>query len=549
MTTRSYLARLACRRPEVVLDFLVWGLSIYTTAALNQAFWMACTKAGLFKSTLGWVTAFSLALIITSANAILLRILCTRLTAKPVLLLFLLTAVAVSFFSSHYGTYFDVSMMRNVMQTDVAEASQLLTWGLLKHILLYSTLPVVVILWVRLAHTTALGALANWLITVGTALILIVVAALFSFRDASALMRNHRELRHLIAPANVVVSLGRVLAKTARGTEGQIRKVVGADAKLDAHEGVQKPHVLVIVVGETVRASNWGLNGYVRQTTPHLSKMDVVNFPDVRACGSSTEVSLPCMFSANGRNSYDEHEIRNSESLLHVLERAGISTSWRDNQGGCKGVCKDLPFESVRDMRDTSLCDDSGCQDGVLLGGLRERIEGSTGDQVIVLHQMGNHGPSYYLRYPGRLRQFTPDCRSPDLGECSQAQIVNAYDNAILATDELVAETIRTLQTIPDRDSALIYVSDHGESLGEKNLYLHGMPYAIAPDDQLKVPMVAWVSPGLARWRGLDIQCVKASSDGPASHDNLFHSVLGLMQVATGAYRKELDLFARCTNT
>lgn len=549
MITASRLAAIRERRPVVMVDVLIWLLSIYITLALNQAFWLACVKAGVLEGMLGRVTAFSMGLIITAANVMVLRVLCNRWTAKPVLVLFLIISLFVSFFSSRYGTYFDVGMARNILETDPSEAGQLMTRGLLLHVAQYGTAPLLLLLWVRIKRTSGLAALANGLISFGAALALIVSAALFSFKDISALMRNHKELRHLIAPTNVIVSMGRVASRAIRGKDSPVRRVVGLDAKLDAHERVQKPHVLVIVVGETVRGSSWGLNGYTRQTTPQLAGMDVINYPDVNACGSSTEVSLPCMFSANGRANYDEHEIRNSESLLHVLERAGIETTWRDNQGGCKGVCKDLPFESVREKKNPDLCSSEGCQDGVLLAGLKEKIENSIGDQVIVLHQMGNHGPSYYLRYPERLRKFIPDCRNPDLGECSQAEIVNAYDNAILATDEMVAQTIRLLQNLDSRDTAMIYVSDHGESLGEKNLYLHGMPYAIAPDTQLKVPMVAWISPGLAQWRGLDLQCVKANAARSTSHDNLFHSVLGLMQVTTGAYKPQLDLFGSCARS
>ncbi|MGO4779028.1 phosphoethanolamine transferase, partial [Lysobacter sp. 2RAB21] len=153
---------------------------------------------------------------------------------------------------------------------------------------------------------------------------------------------------------------------------------------------------------------------------------------------------------------------------------------------------------------------------------------------------------SYYLRYPPRLRVFTPTCDTGELGQCGREQIVNAYDNAILYTDEFLARTIAYLSEDADRDTAMIYVSDHGESLGENGLYLHGVPYSIAPKTQIKVPMVMWMSPGFIGSRGVDMQCLRAESAKPASHDNLFHSILGLMQVQTNVYRKDMDLFAPC---
>jgi len=299
-------------------------------------------------------------------------------------------------------------------------------------------------------------------------------------------------------------------------------------------------------VGETVRAQNWGLNGYARQTTPQLKQINPVNFTDVTACGSATEISLPCMFAPIGRRDYDKDRIQHSESLLHALEHAGIPTLWRDNQTGCKGVCDGLAFESFEHGHDAQSCNDDGCMDEVMLRGLQDEVDKRPGDMVLVLHQLGNHGPSYYKRYPQRLARFNPVCESAELGECSSEQIVNAYDNAVLHTDDFVARIIGFLSAQSQRDTAMIYVSDHGESLGENGLFLHGMPYAIAPKTQTRVPMVMWLSNGMASDGAIDVDCLRHEASAPVSHDNLFHSVLGLMQVETVEYSRSLDLFAAC---
>ncbi|MGK3148623.1 MULTISPECIES: phosphoethanolamine transferase [Xanthomonas] len=534
-------------RPLIGSDWLVWGVAIYVSLALNQAFWRATAATGAFDDAGGWRSAASLALLMVGLNVVLVRLICWRPITKPVLSSFVLIAVATSYFSDRYSVYFDVSMARNILKTDAAESRELLTFALLCHVLLYGLLPLALIWTVRLKRTTRLRAISLALGSTALAMLLVVVAALISFKDISALMRNNRELRHLVTPGNVIVSMGRIAAKDFSPGASGPRKVIAPDARQTGHEAESKPHVLVLVVGETVRAANWGLNGYARQTTPELATLDVMNYPDVRACGSSTEVSLPCMFSARGRASYDEDEIKRSESLLHVLARAGVEVFWRDNQGGCKGVCEGLPFEKVSRSDVSEACADDACGDRLLLEGLDKRVRSAREDMVIVLHQLGNHGPSYYLRYPERLRRFRPDCRNADLGECTQQEVVNSYDNAILATDELVAQAIKTLASIDEVDSALLYVSDHGESLGERNLYLHGLPYAIAPDTQMKIPMVAWLSPGLTKWRGLEMQCVRQRALKPATHDNLFHSVLGVMDVSTNVYSKDLDLFGGCT--
>jgi lipid A ethanolaminephosphotransferase len=251
------------------------------------------------------------------------------------------------------------------------------------------------------------------------------------------------------------------------------------------------------------------------------------------------------MFSPYEHAQYDKRLVERSESLLHVLAHAGIGTLWRDNQTGCKGVCTGLPYESFEHGHDPVDCDRNGCRDQAMLRDLAQAA-GSGGDTVLVLHQLGNHGPSYYKRYPRSLGKFQPACESADLAQCGRSAIVNAYDNATLNTDDFLARTIAALAAMHSRETALIYLSDHGESLGENGLYLHGIPYAIAPATQTQVPMVMWFSPEMAKDRGIDLACLRRRAAQPASHDNLFHSVLGLMQVRTRAYDRRRDLFAGC---
>jgi lipid A ethanolaminephosphotransferase len=299
--------------------------------------------------------------------------------------------------------------------------------------------------------------------------------------------------------------------------------------------------VLVLVVGETARAANFSLLGYPRETNPELAKSNVVAFSNVTSCGTSTEVSVPCMFSPYGRADYDERRIRNSESLLNVLARAGYAVRWFDNQSGCKGVCQGggIAYEK--------LCPDEQCQDEVLARRLEAELPMVTGDTVFVLHMMGNHGPAYFQRYPRAFRRFLPDCATAELRECSRAEVVNAYDNAILYTDHVLAQVIDVLsERAGGMESAMLYVSDHGESLGEHGLYLHGIPYAIAPEVQTRVPMLVWVSRQMTGSGDVDLPCLRRKAHDELSHDNLFHSVLGLLNVETSAYRAARDIFDGC---
>jgi lipid A ethanolaminephosphotransferase len=367
------------------------------------------------------------------------------------------------------------------------------------------------------------------------------------FQPLASLMRNHKDLRYLITPANYVWSLASVAGLDARAAAGP-KQPIGLDARLGPLAAArQRPLVVVMVVGETARAANWQLNGYARPTTPALAQLPVISFTDVTSCGTNTEVSLPCMFAPVGRRDYDEATIRRSESLLHVVARAGVGVQWRDNQSGCKGVCDGLPTEAVADLNVPGLCADGRCLDEGLLHGLPERLKAAQGTQLLVLHQLGNHGPSYFRRYPPAFARFLPACDHDDLRRCSQQEITNAYDNALLYTDHVLAQLIQQLQAQADTvDSAVLYVSDHGESLGENNFYLHGLPYAIAPDLQKRVPMLMWLSPGFGAASGVDAACLQQRASEPVTHDHLFHTLLGLLDVKTGLYAAGWDLTRSC---
>jgi len=407
-------------------------------------------------------------------------------------------------------------------------------------------LPIALVMWTRVRVRPVGRAILVRSGAVAAALVVAVAVLAVQYRDVSSLVRGHRDARHLITPTNYLTSLFKISRDAVAAPPGE-RQAIG----LDAHRVVpvaagRKPTLLVLAIGETVRSANFGLSGYARQTTPELRQLNLLVYPRVQACGTSTEVSLPCMFASVGRRDYDEKRIRNQQSLLHVLKRAGVEVMWVDNQSGCKGVCEGLPQERMGGNFDPALCDGERCLDAILLPRLAAAVQASTGDLVVVLHMLGNHGPAYSRRYPAEFRKFEPTCESAELTDCSPQEIVNAYDNAVLYTDHVLAEIVRYLEAQTDRNAGLIYVSDHGESLGEAGMYLHGLPWRIAPATQREVPMVTWLSAGLEESAGLDDACLREGTRADVSHDHLFHSVLGLMGVETSVREPALDLFARC---
>ena len=547
VTTRLW--RACCGwRPEISQEALLVAVLLFFIFTGNSPFWKALLADRSLADATSWGYALAVGAGIAALQFIIFALFLNRWTAKPLLGLLIVISAFASFYMDKFGIYLNPEMLRNVLRTDVAEARELLTLDLLQHLLLFAVLQLAILHRLRLRRRS-LG--RGILLRSGAILLAAMIgtgALALVFKDFAAQMRNHKEIRYLITPTNAVYSLGRVLVKDAKGAP-QPRRPIGTDAVLAPNwQQRDKPVLFVLVVGESVRAANWGLNEHSpHPTTPELAQRDVINFADVDSCGTNTEVSVPCLFSMQGRRNYDEDAIRGSESLLHVLQRAGLKVVWRDNQSGCKGVCDGLEVQRPDPAASPALCDGDRCLDEALLQGAEGLLRDTHGNLVLVLHQLGNHGPAYYKRYPVEFRRFTPTCDTDDLSRCSREEIANSYDNAVLYTDHVLARTIDMLKSQQAHyDTALLYVSDHGESLGEKGLFLHGMPYAIAPSEQTKVPMVMWFSPGYAKSFGLDLACLQRRARQPASHDNVFHSILGLLDVRTGVRDPSMDLSATC---
>lgn len=527
------------RRPTLSGEILIALVSAFFVLLLNGPLWSAVRAAG--GST---QVVLSLGGLLFAMHALLFGLLCWGRLLKPVLALLLLTTAVAHWYMTRYAVMLDTGMIRNLLQTDLAESRELLSWRMLLHVALLGVLPMLLLSLVVVRQRRWRAALA---VRAGFLLLMALMAAaavLLSSQGLFSLVRANPALRYKITPANYLVGLVRAVRKSGDVARG--RTPLGTDAVQSDGARHRRPRVVVLVVGETVRGDHWGLNGYARQTTPALAARGVINFPDVTACGTSTEVSLPCMFSAEGRAGFDHGRVRRQQSVLDVVARAGIHVLWRDNQSGCKGTCVDVLSETLGPADGPALCSKGRCFDEILLSNLEQRIAASDGDVLLVLHMLGNHGPTYFERYPPQYRRWLPECTSTELARCDRQAIVNAYDNAILYADAVLGQLIDRLAALPDRDAAMLYLSDHGESLGEYGMYLHGAPEAIAPREQLHVPMTLWMSEGFVRSDRLDVACLVAAAAKPASHDNLFSTLLGAFGVQTQVYRRERDLLAAC---
>jgi lipid A ethanolaminephosphotransferase len=534
-------------RPAIHTETLLALVAVFLLAVGNGPFWRAALTGRPWTEPGTWLLAGAVFVALSSFYVAITALFATRHTVRPLLAVLLLATAGAGYYMDRYSVYMDRAMLRNVLATNYKEAGELLGWGFAGHLLMFGVIPAG-LLWVpslkRRPFRRAALVRIGW---VAGSLVLGVASLLLVFADFGSLMRNHREIRHLITPGNIVASLaGNAWGRAKRPNQPRI--VVGADAAMPALAPGKRPALFVLVIGETARAQNFSLNGYGRATNPQLARHDVINYPNATACGTSTEVSLPCMFSHFGRAHYDEEKILTHESVLHVLARAGVKVLWRDNQSGCKTVCDGLPVEQLDHAKVDALCPEGQCLDEVLLRGMDQVLRDRQGNLLVVMHQLGSHGPAYFKRYPAAFKTFTPACETDDLRRCSTAEIVNAYDNSLLYTDYFLGKLIDYLgEAAKTRDTAMLYVSDHGESLGERGLYLHGVPWSIAPDVQTRVPFVLWLSPAFRAGRGVDAECLRAQARQQAvSHDYLFHSLLGLFGVTTQAYDAGLDLVASC---
>jgi lipid A ethanolaminephosphotransferase len=533
-------------RPEL----LTLLISIFFLVSYNFAMWQHLSIITPSDGA-GWLIRGAFALMLLAAFNLLLTLMAFRWVFKPLMSVLLLCSAGAAYFMNQYGVMIDKEMLRNIIETNPAEALDLFSLKFAVYLLLLGVLPTWLLWEVPVKYRVWHFELISKTVVVLACSAVLGGIALANYQSLASLFRNHKELRLLVTPSNIV-NAGTGYFKEQFAFSKQPFRAIGEDAVRAAPAGNSgRKSLTVLVVGESARAENFSLLGYKRETNPKLQQEDdLIRYSNTTSCGTETAVSVPCMFSNMNRDDYQASIAHNQQGLLDVLQHAGLKVIWRDNQSGCKGTCDRVTLDDVSNDQDPTLCTTGECYDEILLKNLQAFIDNLQQDTVLVMHPMGSHGPAYYKRYPKAFEQFTPVCASNSLNECTQEQIVNGYDNTILYADHVLATLIDLLRGNQDKiDSGMLYVSDHGESLGEYNLFLHGTPYLMAPEQQKHVAMLAWFSKGYQQAAGLDSACLRGTSNAALSHDNLFHSMLGLLHVQSSEYQPQLDMFAACRQT
>ena len=464
---------------------------------------------------------------------------------KPVSISLVLVSSMVTYAMYNYGTLFDYSMIQNVFETNYGEATAYLNFPAAGAFVLLGVVPSILIARAKISYKPIGRELLHKTVGLVTSIAVIGVIAALYFKDYSAFGRNNSYLNKMIIPVEYVAATVKYVDRNIL-SEPLKHQELGKDASVPP---AAKPRITVLVLGETARAANYQLNGYPRETNEFTAPLGGVALQKVESCGTATAISVPCMFSRMSRDNFDGRAARYQDSVIDVFRHAGINTLWLDTDGGCKGVCDRTTTWNYTSSTEDPLCVTEFCDDLIMLQEFdRAMAEVGPGDAVITLHVNGSHGPTYFERYGPEFRKFVPDCQRSDIQNCSNEEIVNTYDNTILHTDYVVAEVIKALRDrYSEYASRVVYISDHGESLGENGVYLHGMPYAMAPREQIEVPWMFWVSEAAKRELRLDEACLRSRAETESySHDNFFDTMLGLMDVQTSIYRPDLDVLRGC---
>jgi lipid A ethanolaminephosphotransferase len=507
------------RRPISLLAFSCI-VSIGTLLLYNLPFFNYVAN-NTNESTVGriWLLA-SLVVIMLAVNFMMtyLVMYLTRFVGRILLaILSIINATAVYFIIT-YSVMIDSTTIENVFNTRYSEASGFFSGSLWLFILIAGVLPAI---WCLL-QPVVIGKAKKMGIWCGSSLALVLALVLANINQTLWISQHDTELGGLLQPWSYIVNTCRVISASQ---DEQAEEIKLPDGRITDDEKA----VVVLVIGESARKANFQLYGYERPNNPRLSKREGLKVYQTNSCATYTTAGTKAILEP--QESDDLYEL-----LPNYAFRTGADVSWRTSNWG------EPPIHIDEYLTDSELGDiypnADNTYDGILFTGLRERIESSPKHKVlIILHTSTSHGPKYADKYPKEFEVYKPVAKNVEEGEKNISMLINAYDNTILYTDYLLDGLIDTLRAMTDWKSAMIFISDHGESLGENKMFMHGLPMKLAPKVQYEIPFFVWTSEGFRDY--------KAESELPAVLEQhfIFHSVLNLLSINSPAYNKDYDIF------
>lgn len=469
-----------------------------------------------YKSLNGVILIISLIVLMLVVNAFVLYLIffLSRIVGKVLLVLFFIVNSIAIYFVTTYGVIIDESMIGNVFNSNYDESSSYFSVKLILYILLLGVLPGIYIIKVKITNVP----LKKFLTTASLSLLFIVLLAFANATNWLWIDKNSKRLGGLAMPWSYSVNTPLFYIHKYKKNK---KEILLPNATITDN----RKSVVVLVIGESARKQNFSLYGYGKNTNPLLSKTANVFHFDATSSATYTTAGVKSIL--EHKNTGDLYEI-----LPNYLYRNNVEVIWRTTNWG------EPPIHIKNYEKRENLipdCKGEGCNyDEILLTGLKEEILASKRNKIlIVLHTSTSHGPTYSKKYPPRFETFKPVCNSVELGNCSRNELINAYDNTIVYTDYILSKIIEDLKGLKEYNSTMFFVSDHGESLGEKNLYMHGLPLSIAPKEQYEIPFIVWVSDGSKQLK----------PNKMLSQNHVFHSVLNFLSVQSPVYDEQMNIF------
>ena len=461
------------------------------------------------------IVSLVIAMLVANAFALFLIFFFSRLVGKILLVLFFIINAVAVYFINTYSVIIDESMIGNVLNTNYSESSSFFSIKLVLYVVLLGILPSIFIIKAKIITVTA----KKFLVSISLTLLFLLTLAFANASNWLWIDKNSKTLGGLAMPWSYAVNIPLFYIHQFKKNE---KEILLPDATIKDNQ----KSVVILVIGESARSENFSLYGYPKNTNPLLSKI-----PNVSHFNATSDAT----YTTAGVKSIVEHE--NTDELYEILPnylyRNNVDVIWRTTNWG-------EPPVHIKNYQNREAlmpnCKGDGCDyDGILLSGLKEQILASKKNKIlIVLHTSTSHGPTYSKKYPAQFEIFKPVCNSVELGNCSHTELVNAYDNTIVYTDYLLANVIEDLKQLQEYKSAMIFVSDHGESLGENNLYMHGLPRSIAPKQQYEIPFIVWTSDNSAR---------QMKPNKILTQNYVFHSVLNFLNIQSPVYKEQMNIF------
>jgi len=522
-------------KKKIKFYYFILLTALFITFVYNLKFFKILYENIGFSSFASIYFFFAIIIAIIFAISILLLILGQQYVLKPLAIFLIILSSILSFYNHQYGVTVDEQMIINTLQTDLKEALDLMSVGFFIHIFFLGFIPSTIIYFVEIEYGSFKKDLILRLSFIAIAILIITIITFVNFKQVSFITRQNNNLNQHITPLYTLTSTYR-LAKLSLQAESKFTKL-GEDAKLLKHN---KKIIGIMVVGETARADRFSLNGYSKETNAYLKDKGVFSFKNTISCGTATAYSVPCMFFLNGEKNYTQSKAKNQSNVLDVLSFAGVKTIWVNNNSSCKNVCTRI--ETLNIITSSGGEDKNTILDEKLLDTTNQILKNNKGDILIVLHTMGSHGPRYYKRFPQKFAKFKPFCNNDTPQNCSKEELSNAFDNTIVYTDYVLSRLIDILKDKKEYDTFLFYASDHGESLGENGIYLHGLPKKIAPKEQTNFAMILWLSDQIVKNQNINLSKIKNMANKELNHDYLPHTLLNLFKVQSSVFKKDLSL-------